>query len=220
VKKPVGILACALLCLILHPAVSSAGPRKEPLPARPLPAKGDYATGNYGLTFEPPDHATYCPLPDDWVGSDHGTVVFLEPPRACYGAGYPSSARGFEPADVPRIEIFYGYDLSEDEDEAKPPPCKAMGTVTLFGKKTNLCRGKWHRLATANVEGKYKADEPAELSATLVAKPADLSRYMPRFIALIASIRTCNEQWAVGGAEGGKTFVIGQGARCPPSQWH
>jgi len=220
VKKPISILACALLCLLLHPAIGSAQPRNKPFPMRPLPTKGDYATGNYGLTFVPPDQANYCPLPNDWVGSDHGTVVFLEPPRNCYGAGYPSSARGFEPADVPRIEIFYGYDLSEDEDEAKSHPCKMMGTATLFGKKTNLCRGKWKRMATANVEGKYMADEPAMLSATLVAKRSDLIRYLPQFIALVASIRTCSEEWKIEGADGGKTFIIGQGPRCPSGQWH
>lgn len=218
VQKSAGVIACALLCLLLQSAVSSGGPRKEPLPTKPLPAQGAFATGNYGLTFESPDQATYCPLPNDWSGSDHGTVIFLEPPRACYGAGYPSSARGFQPADVPRIEIFYGYYL--EEGQAKPPLCKSMGTVTLFGKRADLCGDKWHRLVTVNVSGRYMADEPAELSATLVAKPDDLGRYMPQFKALIASIRTCSEQWTSEGAGKKGTLVIGQGPPCPSSKWH
>ncbi len=216
-QKPVGIVGCALLYLLLQSAASLGGPHKEPLPTKPLPAKGDYATGIYGLTFRPPERAMYCPLPNDWVGSDHGTVVFLEPPRVCYGTGFPSSGRGFDPADTSRIEIYYGYFLGEDEE--KPAPCKPAGTATLFGKKTNLCRDMWRGLVTISVSGRYIADEPAELSATLVAKPDDLSRYMPQFTALVASIRTCSEKWTGGGPDKKKTFIIGQGPRCPPSQW-
>ena len=196
---------------------ASGGTAKEPTPTKPLPANGDYATGIYGLTFKPPQHASYCPLPEDWTGSDHGTVIFLEPPHACYGAGYPSSGRGFEPADTPRIEIYYGYFMGEDIE--KPAPCKSVGTATLFGKKANLCGDTWRGLATISVSGRYVADLPAELSATLVSKPSDLSRYMPRFTALVASIRTCSEKWTGGGPDKKKTFVIGQGPRCPPSQW-
>ena len=216
-QKRVGILGCALLYLLLQSAASLGDPHKEPLPSKPLPAKRNYATGNYGLTFRPPEHAMYCPLPKGWVGSDHGTVIFLEPPRACYGAGFPSSSRGFEPADTPRIEVYYGYFLGEDEE--KTAQCKSTGTATLFGKKTNLCRDMWHGLATISVSGRYIADLPAELSATLVAKPGDLSRYMPQFTALVASIRTCSEKWTGGGADGTKTFVIGQGPPCPAGGW-
>jgi hypothetical protein len=217
IKKYVGIIVCALLSLGLQSTASQAGQRKEPPPSKPMPATGEYASGNYGLTFKVPEHTMYCPLPADWVGSDHGTVLFLEPPRACYGAGYPSSSRGFEPADVPRIEIYYGYDLSEDD--AKPPPCKAVGTAMLFGKQTNLCGGKWQELSTVTVSGRYMADEPAELSVTLAANPSELSRYIPQFTALVASTRTCSERWT-DGKSNKKTFVIGHGPRCPDSLWH
>jgi hypothetical protein len=214
-QKPIAVLVCALFCLSMT-AGQGRSP-KQSTPAKPLPAKGDYATGIYGLTFKAPQHALYCPLPDDWTGSDHGTVVFLESPRACYGAGYPSSGRGFEPADVPRIEIYYGYDLGEDE--AKPPPCKVAGTATLFGKKANLCRDNWRGLVTLAVSGRYTADQPAEFVATLVVEPVDQQRYLPLFTTLVASVRTCSEKWTDGGLDKKKTFVIGQGPPCPRTKW-
>jgi len=216
--KSVRVLAYTLLPLGLHWVACYGAPPKAPKPTKPQPAIGDYATGVYGLTFKAPEGATYCPLPEDWEGSDHGTVVFLEPPRACYGAGYPSSGRGFEPAETPRIEVYYGYFMGEDETKP-PPPCREAGTATLFGKKTHVCRDSWHGMVTMNVSGQYVADQPAEVSLTLVAKPSTLDQYLPKFLAVIASIRTCSEEWSGGGPDKKNTFVIGHGPRCPAGRW-
>ena|SRR5215472_294217 len=49
----------------------------------PLPAPGLYVTSNYGLMAKIPKGLTYCPLPEGWEGSDHGTVLFIEPPSGC-----------------------------------------------------------------------------------------------------------------------------------------
>jgi len=200
-----------MLTVAVNDAIAS--PNSQ-LPFKPLPAIGDFSTGNYDLTFKPPEHAMYCPLPDGWTGSDHGTIVFLEPPRLCYGAGYPSSGRGFEPAQTARIEIYYGYSFGDDG--AKPPACKAAGVVMLFGKKTLLCRDAWRGLATLSASGQYEADSPAEFSATLVAKPTDLNRYLPEFAKLIASVRPCSTKFK---GSDRKTFVVGHGSACPPGQW-
>jgi hypothetical protein len=68
----------------------------ETLSAHPLPVPALYVTKNYGLMVRVPPRRTYCPLPADWVGSDHGTTVFLVPPADCAAtAGYPSTARSW-----------------------------------------------------------------------------------------------------------------------------
>ena len=79
--------------------------RRPPRPVKSEPAIGDFTSVNYPMTFKAPASAFFCPLSPDWVGSDHGTTVFLARPKACYGAGYPSSSRGFEPGDFPRIVL-------------------------------------------------------------------------------------------------------------------
>ena len=79
--------------------------------AAALVAPPVYVSPNYNLSFRSPPGAYYCPLPKGWVGSDHGTILFLQRPARCGGAGYPSSSRGFEPAGLSRIDVYYGYRL-------------------------------------------------------------------------------------------------------------
>src|SRR5271156_6676533 len=85
----------------------------------PTPAPSLYVTENYALTFRTPPHTTICALPDSWVGSDHGTVIFLAPPRSCGRPGFPSSSRGFR-GNVPRIEVYYAYRV----EETPAPSCR------------------------------------------------------------------------------------------------
>src|SRR5687767_6170802 len=104
--------------------------------SEPQPAPRQYMTGMYGLTFAVPDGATYCPLPEDWIGSDHGTTIFLERPGACGGSGYPSSSRDFA-SDPARISLFYAYWMGEDEPP--PPPCKGVGSISFLGEARPIC---------------------------------------------------------------------------------
>ena len=71
----------------------------------PRPTPSAFVSEQYGLTFRTPPTSTYCALPEDWVGSEYGTTIFLIPPKRCYGAGYPSSGRAFE-GSASRIEVF------------------------------------------------------------------------------------------------------------------
>jgi hypothetical protein len=217
-----GIVAALVFCTPLLVAAWAAEPLKQPPPTAPKQAVGDFTSSNYAITFKAPSHAYYCPLPDGWEGSDHGTVVFLTTPKACYGAGYPSSGRGFEPADTPRIEVFYGYDLDDSEDGHKPPSCHESGTALLLGKAVPLCRDTKGGLAIITAEGRYVADQPAMLSVTLVVSPADLPRFLPTFKGVLASMHPCRDRWEASDLHGKivKSGYIGHGPACPSGQWY
>jgi len=216
-----GAMATLICCALLGSAWA-AKPHKEPPPTPPKQAVGDFTSTNYAITFKPPEHAYYCPLPDGWEGSDHGTVMFLALPKACYGAGYPSSGRGFEPGDVPRIEVYYGYDLDDSEDNHQSPPCHAAGTSRLFGRAAPLCRETKDGLAIITAEGRYVADQPAMLSVTLVVSPADVSRFLPTFKMVLASMHPCRDRWEASDEHGKivKSGYIGHGPACPSGQWY
>ena len=180
--------------------------------SNPLPTPSAFVSERYGLTFQTPRSSTYCALPNDWVGSDHGTVIFLAPPTRCYGAGFPSSGRGFD-GNAPHIEVYYGYDLAEDEEGQKPPPCREVGRVEFLGKPRPLCQTTSRQRVEVMVSAKYIADQPAEATLTLVTSRARLEADLPSFEALLRSARTCTATWR--DDKGGKPFTTGSGASCP-----
>lgn len=175
----------------------------------PRSAPAAFVTEQYGLTFRTPPGSSYCALPDDWVGSDHGTVVFLTPPKRCHGAGYPSSGRGFDGA-APRIEVFYAYDA--DDLDQTPPPCEEVGAIAFLGELRQLCRTSSRRGVEISVSAKYLADVPALAILRLVTSPARLERDLQTFRVLLQSARTCTATWGDGK---GATFTIGSGRPCP-----
>ena len=181
-------------------------------PSPPLPTPKAFASEQYGLTFDTPNGGSYCALPADWSGSDHGTVIFLAPPKKCFGAGYSSSGRGFD-GDAPRIEVFYAYDLADDDETSKRPPCKPIGRVKFLGKVHRLCRESSRRGVQVSVSAKYSADEPAETTLTLVTPHARLADDLPKFKKLLESTGTCSATWH--DDKGGKPFTTGSGPPCP-----
>jgi hypothetical protein len=199
--------------LVFFAALTMSGVACASPDVRPLPAPPKYASPNYAIAFDVPRDTTYCPLPRNWVGSDHGTTIFFTPPKLCGGAGYPSSARGFEPAQTPRIEIYYQYDLGETEQG----PCRAAGSARLLGHQEALCRSQSDGLETLTIHGTYKADIAAEVYLTLVAPAKDEPRYIKPFLALVASVHTCKAVWTDDGKPK-KTSSIGHGPLCD-AQW-
>ena len=215
--------ALVLLLASMIVMLAAGASDKKQRPVKPRPAIGDYTSTNYPLTFRAPAGAFTCPLMPGWEGSDHGTVVFLTPPKMCYGAGFPSSNRGFEPGDVPRIDVYYGYDVGEDA--SKPPPCRDGGTATLFGKPVKLCRGTDGGtdggMATITAKGFYTTDMSVELGVTLVATPGDIERYMPTLKALLMTMHSCTAMWEEDAPHGKKKLVpFGHGPRCPAGEWY
>jgi hypothetical protein len=178
-----------------------------------LPTPSVYVTPNYNLTFHVPPKSFYCPLPRDWLGTDHGTVIFLESPGGCSGNGYASSDRGFE-RDVARIGIYYGWDFSEDSDEsaAASKPCEAVGHSHFLGRDTPICKTNKDGKIILGVKGKYDADSPAEAEFVLITTADRFARDFAIFRALLISARPCSLQWTYGKSQTGRS---GTGARCP-----
>jgi hypothetical protein len=169
-----------------------------------------YSTPNYALTFHTPSGSSFCPLPADWVGSDHGTILFLSPPASCGGAGFPSSSRGFSPPNLPRIEIFYSY---WDKDEETTPSCNVVGRANLLSKQRSLCKDTSDGMTTITISAHYKADIPAQLIITLISEPQRLDRDLRSLVLLANSVRTCSSHWS--SSDGKKAFVMGSGPPCP-----
>jgi len=182
--------------------------------AGPLPAPKQYVTPNYGLTFSTPAGSSFCPLPEGWVGSDHGTMLFLDRPQECGGAGYPSIDRGFSPDSTPRIEVYYAYWM--DEDEPKSPHCKMDGWANLMGQRRAICVGKRGDLITEETEALYLASSASKVVVTLVTTPTRRERDLATFRALTASMHSCATEFK---DVPGKTDVVGTGQACPPGGW-
>ena len=202
---PVGLVGSVeIATLRLHVFLNSPSP--------PHPTPKAFVSEQYGLTFDTPPGSSYCALPNDWIGSDHGTVLFLTPPKRCFGAGYPSSGRGFD-GNAPRIEVFYAYDVADDEEGSKPPPCNTIGRVRFLGESRRLCRKSSRREVDVSVSAKYPADQPAETTLTLVTSGSRLANDLAKFEKLLESTRTCTATWH--DDKGGKPFTTGAGAPCP-----
>jgi hypothetical protein len=197
------------LPLLLLWSVSAASPSHA---ANPKRAPAQFATAQYGLTFHVPDGATYCPLPKDWVGSDHGTVIFLKRPKSCGGAGYPSSGRGFDPAETPRFELFYAYWMGEDE----PPeePCHRIGHVTFLGKDRPICETRDGDVITRTVSARYFSDIEAKVYFSVVTNAERLSADVRAFRAAATTFRTCSAIWH-DSSHKTKDFKTGHGPLCP-----
>ena len=203
-KRPPLLFLCA--------ASASAAPHSFKPPLAP----SQYASAQYGLTFRVPKGATYCPLPNDWVGSDHGTMVFLERPKSCgNGFGYPSSGRDFQPHNSSRLELFYAYWMGDDE----PPPkrCHPVGRVWFLGKDRPVCESRSHGLIVRTASARYMSDIEAKADLTLVTKPQRLARDMASFRDTAASFRTCSETWhdSDDSQAKAKSFTTGRGPPCP-----
>jgi hypothetical protein len=203
------ILALAFPVLMLATAGASA----------PAPAPAQFVSFNYAITFASPKTASYCPLPADWVGSDHGTILFLEPPEACGNAGYASSGRSFTP-DAPRIEVYYGYAFPP-EDGDPPKPCARHGTSRLFGADRPLCGLQTRGMSVFWVSATYEGNTK-EAAFTLVTTQARLPGDLARFRALTASARGCTASYVPldeGGKPLGPAEQNGCGPPCPPGSF-
>jgi hypothetical protein len=197
-----------LLCLAAAPIPGDAVP--------PRPSPHLYATANYGLTFRSPPGTTYCPLPRDWVGSDHGTVLFLERPRSCGGTGYPSSSRNFEPA-VARIELYYGFVA---RDDPAPLPRCAGARIPFAGARRPICIRRQGNAVEAESHAYYALDppghhgnSPSEAIMRLVTRPDRLGRDLALFRRFATTVRTCTAHWPA--MNGYPSSTVGVGRRCP-----
>jgi hypothetical protein len=173
----------------------------------PAAAPALYVTHNHGLAIAIPPGLTYCPLPNDWVGSDHGVELYLGRPAQCLGAGYASSGRGVTP-ETPTISIYYEYVTS---DYVERRPClRRLGGLTLFGRRQRGCERRDGDWVTVDVGSRYSyGDSPEELALTLRTNPERLARDLPVFAALARGAKVCLPHWAAGHTP----------PPCPDAQW-
>ena len=197
------LLAHALVLLAV------AGPAVSARAAAPAAASGTFVSHTYAFTFRAPAGATYCRLADDWTGSDHGTILFLTPPSACDGAGFPSMSRGFVPGTTPRLEVYYDH---WDAEIDRPSSCRRIGRVRFLGRLRPLCRSVSDGLTEISVTGYYTADSTATATVTLVTPAARLQHDLAALRALIGTARTCSAPWR--DAQGARR-VTGSGPPCP-----
>lgn len=180
----------------------------------PRPAPPIFGTQQYALVADIPPGLTYCPLPANWNGSDHGTQVYLVPPDQCgEPRGYSSSMR--TPASfVPSIEIFYNRNIAvihRDDRQDSPPETNAeladqmCGDVyaplppgiVLLGTPAAGCRADQDGIATFQAMVLYaNADSPANkpdrvLIVSLETTPDRLRSDLAIFTWIAARIRVC-----------------------------
>lgn len=178
----------------------------------PVPAQGRFVSHDYALTFRAPSRLTYCRIADDWTGSDHGTILFLTPPRECGGVGYPSISRGFDPPDTPRIEVE--YERWENETPIPQRPCVRAGHVAFLDHVRILCRRQEGRMVALAIEGLYTADSQALAIVTLLTTPARIRQDLPILRRLAATVHSCTVPWR---DQAGHRRHSGSGRPCPQS---
>ncbi|HEY2706694.1 MAG TPA: hypothetical protein VGI95_01465 [Caulobacteraceae bacterium] len=170
-----------------------------------LPAPSLYVTHNHGLAIVIPQGLTYCPLPPDWVGSDHGVDLYLAPPANCGDAGYPSSDRDATPR-TPMIEVFYEFNTDDYVDR---PRCRTPVRLRTLGRWVRACRRTQDGWTVLEAHPTYFVGrEPHDLVLTLTTTEARYVADLASFVALARGVRACHTEWADGR----------QGA-CPKSQW-
>ena len=174
-----------------------------------VPAPAVFVSANKFLTFHSPAGGLICPLPKDWVGSDHGTTIFLASPGDCGGTGFPSSSRAFS-IDAPRIDVYYQYWSS---DPPTPPPrCRRpVGRMTLFGKNRPLCRRTDGRMIELYTSAGYMADLRAWVELSVLTTPKRLKADLNVLRQVTASVEPCRQTWTIDG----QSTVFGTGKECP-----
>ncbi len=199
------------LCLSLAPAILCAFSKAQTQLFPPQPAPRLYVTSNYGLMAKIPRGLMYCRLPDGWMGSDHGTVLFLEPPSGCIPShSYPSSDR--PTADfVPAIFFYYEHnvaDIDRGKDESSPPrtsseyvrqSCerpylKIPSGLRLLGRPAVGCRHDDGDRVDITLAALYWSGNEGVI-VTLSTNRKRLSHDLPMLAKVASAISVCKPSW-------------------------
>lgn len=196
--------------LRIAPSVADDPGADQPRPAPPV-----YVTEKHGVMASFPPGLTYCPLPKDWVGSDHGTEVYLVPPAGCRALrSYPSSGR-YPGSHVRTISLYYGYNVVEIRPGSPPrtrrealqincgePYAPLPAGIQLLGFAAVGClienRGSVEVLVVAlyNLEGAQQEAPDHELVVSLMTTRNRLADDLRVFKAIARDIRVCTPDWA------------------------
>ena len=205
-RRPAGIAAGTLLIL----AHFAAAVRAQAVPS---PTPRLYVTHNHGVAIRIPPGLSYCPLPDGWVGSDHGTLLYIVPPAAC-----PPVAEA-EHASSAFIGVYYGFNVAEyaraDGTQGPPrsaaellhltcPAPRSLPGVILLGRPALLCHSAKGPVVTIASGALFYLEPPAPgryvqgraLNITLATTRPRLHRDFRLFARLLAQVSICTPEWA------------------------
>lgn len=178
---------------------------------QPQPAPKVYVTDNYGLIATIPRGLTYCRLPEGWSGSDHGTVLFLEPPTGCIPSrAYASSSRP-TPEFVPAIYLYYEYNVAEiDRGNGKSSPPRTSAEYTqlscekpfsrvpsglkLLGKPASGCRHDGGDRTELSLAALYNSGHNGVI-VTLSTTGERFSQDLHTLSELASAISECKPSW-------------------------
>ncbi|HKI01038.1 MAG TPA: hypothetical protein VKK31_03575 [Thermoanaerobaculia bacterium] len=183
----------------------------------PRAAPARFASYDYGLKARVPPGLSYCTIPTDWVGSDHGRAFYLRPPAACdTTAGYVLSAVAEQ---VPRIELYYGYNVAEldyggedgervarTDSELAQQRCarpRRLAGGTLLGRPAVGCRTERGDWVEVEAFATYYLDRPAarvqdpdaKATVRLWTTRARLAQDWPVFVGFAAGVSQCVARW-------------------------
>jgi hypothetical protein len=162
------------------------------------------------VTFRSPPKTFICPLPKDWIGSDHGTTLFLQRPRSCARQGYPSSERNYRGSlGLHRIEMFYWYWMGEDEP---PHKCHQIGTLAWMGKERPLCLTRVRGALEFWSQARFFADTDSAISIRLVTSSPSIAADLKTFRSWSTTVRACRIHAK---NANGKPFTYGPTPDCP-----
>ncbi len=170
--------------------------------ARPAPPA--YVTPNYGVRLALPPGLSYCPLPADWVGTDHGPMLYLRRPDCRDPKGR-------------RIGVDYEHNVAEHDyggPEDRPartdaelrrtdcPSLRPAVPVRLLGRRVLPCvevAGGWLTVTAAAVyDIERDGTEPPgfTLAVRLVTTPRYLAADLAAFRRVVAGASICTPRWA------------------------
>lgn len=139
------------------------------------PAPSSYTSQNYSLRFSLPPGLFRCGTPPAFVGSEHGFEAYLVKPTECSSS--EASAMGVDAGSIPRISVFYEYNIvpmSVGKNSPEIPrtneellyfSCQKNGKVTgpsvsFLGAKAEGCLSKNGNLRTLTYQAVYNQSAP------------------------------------------------------------
>jgi len=158
-----------------------------------------------------PQGLRYCPLPEGWTGSDHGTALFLEAPSGCIPSrAYASSSRP-TPEFVPAIYLYYAYNVVEIErgnGQSSPPRTSAEYAqryckkpflpvppgLTLLGKPALGCRHDDGDRVEISLKAVFDGGESG-MDVTLSTTRQRLARDLRVLSSVASEISECQPSW-------------------------
>ncbi len=173
------------------------------VPAQRAPQR--YVTPNFGVRLALPGGLFYCPLPNGWVGTDHGPTLYLARPDCTDPAG-------------PHIAVDYEHNVAEHDfgDREERPArtyaelrrfeCagRAGRAVPLLGRRVAPCVEARPNAVSVTAWAVYDLEPPERwrdrgaqtLAVILATTPRRLAADMIMFRRVAAGASVCMPHWA------------------------